>query len=108
MPSTGSWLAQAKEVVSNGAPKLYATATSNEDFFEPWVYCFENHIIEDLLEKNGLQFKDKYQVDTDGALMFDEGILMSTMRKLTTEPVLMFLLFQVYLALVVGLYAMLN
>ena len=75
MPSTGSWLAQAKEVVSNGAPKLYATATSNEDFFEPWVYCFENHIIEDLLEKNGLQFKDKYQVDTDGALMFDEGIL---------------------------------
>ena len=67
MPSTGSWLAQAKEVVSNGAPKPYATATSNEEFFEPWVYT--DHIIEDLLEKNGLQFKDKYQVDTDGALM---------------------------------------
>ena len=37
-----------------------------------WVYtedALQNHIIEDLLEKNGLQFKDKHQVDTDGALM---------------------------------------
>ena len=31
--------------------------------------ALQNHIIEDLLERNDLQFKDKHQVDTDGALM---------------------------------------
>ena len=66
MPSAHGWL---KEVVSNGAPKPYATATSNEEFFKPWVYTERCFAKPHHPEKNGLQFKDKHQVDSDGALM---------------------------------------
>ena len=64
MPSTGSWLAERQ----NRMPQLPAMKSSSSPGFTQ-KDALQNHIIEDLLEKNGLQFKDKHQVDTDGALM---------------------------------------
>ena len=87
----------------NRMPQLPAMKSSSSPGFTQ-KDALQNHIIEDLLEKNGLQFKDKHQVDTDGALMF--RVLTDTLwnidehhEKITTElpSVLMFLLFQVYI-----------
>ena len=52
----------------NRMPQLPAMKSSSSPGFTQ-KDALQNHIIEDLLEKNGLQFKDKHQVDTDGALM---------------------------------------
>ena len=52
----------------NCMPQLPAMKSSSSPGFTQ-KDALQNHIIEDLLEKNGLQFKDKHQVDTDGALM---------------------------------------
>ena len=95
-------------------PQLPAMKSSSSPGFTQ-KDALQNHIIEDLLEKNGLQFKDKHQVDTGGALML--RVLTVTLWNIDEHhekinhratSVLMFLLFQVCLALVVGLYAMLN
>ena len=52
----------------NRMPQLPAMKSSSSPGFTQ-KDALQNHIIEDLLEKNGLQFNDKHQVDTDGALM---------------------------------------
>ena len=87
----------------NRMPQLPAMKSS-------WVYTERCFAKPDLLEKNGLQFKDKHQVDMDGALMLrvltdtlwniDEHHEKINHRATFSADVL---LFQVYLALVVGL-----
>ena len=52
----------------NRMPQLPAMKSSSSLGFTQ-KDALQNHIIEDLLEKNGLQFKDKHQVDADGVLM---------------------------------------